>query len=435
MPAYRYAPLDGIDEDISPPKQRGRKSKSWWGFAGANHVQYLSGELAMNCPLTAPFLLVPSFPPSHFLYLDFAFAAIAILALIAATLYYLKPLTDEQIRVQCRKAIGPRKVHVVLPATNASPRFCRSLSTLLIHDYEPVIINWQGSKHHSAKIHSLLDYLEKHTSALFEKQQFDPTSPPQCQDERGDIVVSLDANDVFTQRPLESVLAEFEKMPERIVYSAEKGCHPLGEAWCSQVNDGPLPSNFYGPQTDNLKDLPHSRARFLNSGFVIGFAKDLHTLYTEAAQQAKLREGHFKADQSIFGPIFVSGRHNMTLDYKGAMATPIFFFELEVGFQPTPIALQAPATNSRYIRDETVWNQFNRVTNQFPAFVHYNGPKDWMDRDWKKTWWGGGQGTPVMERINTALNQNVTIARDTGELLSFREMCPGSWQIPVMKHP
>jgi hypothetical protein len=296
---------------------------------------------------------------------------------------------------------------------------------MLIHDYEPVIVNWGGESHHSAKIFKLLEYLEKNTSAPLEKQL---ELPAECREERGDIVLSLDAYDVLTQRPMESVIAEFDKIPANVAYSAEKGCHPPGEDWCLQVPSGPLPLNLYGPQTDDDSHLPTCRARFLNSGFVIGYAKDLYSLYSDAAAQATEKEGQFKYDQSIFGPLYTSGNYNMTLDFYGAMATPTFFFDDELGFEPTPTSLQKP--DPRFITDEIMWHQFNHVTHQFPAFVHYNGFKGWMDDAWKKMYWGGAQGARVMERINEYLSNNVSIALESGDSIPFREMCPGSWQIP-----
>ena len=351
-------------------------------------------------------------------------ALMACLGLLLCARILLGPPTDDAVRRGCQERLGPRRVHVVLPATGTSPRFCRSLSTLLIHDWTPVLVNWQGQSHHSAKIFKLLEYLETHTSALFERQL---DLPPQCSDERADIVISMDAYDVFAQRSLDVVLDEFARTPARIVYSAEKGCHPPGEPWCEQVPDSPLPHNFYGPNTDDLASLPTCRARFLNSGFVVGYARDLHSLYSDAAAQARLREGQFQADQSIFGPLYTSGRYNMTLDFLGAMATPTFFFEREVGFEPTRPEQQA--LDTRFLEDEVPWNQFNRVTRQFPALVHYNGLKEWMDDAWKQTWWGGGAGRPVMQRINAFL-ANATVALDTGHTLAFADLCTGTWQDP-----
>lgn len=336
----------------------------------------------------------------------------------------LRPLTDEEIRLECREKLGPRKVHVVLPASTTSPRFCRSLSTLLINDFEPIIINWNGESHHSSKIFKLLEYLQTKTSATHEHSL---DLPPQCKEERGDVVISMDAYDVLTQRPLDGVLEQFEQIPAKIVYSAEKGCHPQGEDWCAKIPDSPLPHNFYGPTTDG-PDLKYSRPRYLNSGFVIGYAKDMLSLYADAAAEARRREGGFNADQSIFGPLYVSGQYNMTLDWMGVMSTPYFFYEEEIGPQPVPS--DHPAHNNTFLRNEVPWSLFNRVTGQFPAFVHFNGEKSHLDWQWGRLWWGGGQGSPVMQRINEFLTNNVSIPVDNGYSLPFHQLCPGTWQSP-----
>jgi hypothetical protein len=348
---------------------------------------------------------------------------LSLFCLLLLSYHNLRSPTEEEIKIQCRNILGPRKVHVVLPASTSSPRFCRSLSTLLIHDYQPVIVNWQGETHHSSKIFKLLEYLEKNTSAIRENAL---DLPPQCVDDRADIVISIDSYDVFTQRPLDLVLSQFENMPGQIIYSAEKGCHPAGEPWCSIVPDSPLPRNFYGPDTDT-RNLQHSRARFLNSGVVIGYAKEMLHLYTDAASEAIRRQGQFNADQSIFGPLFTSNQYNITLDYLGVMSTPHFFFEYEIGLQPT--SMTNDNTTSTYLEDEVPWNFYNRVTGQFPTFVHFNdADKGRMDDEWKQTWWGGGQGRPIMNRINQHLSDNISILLDTGDSIPFRELCPGSWQ-------
>jgi hypothetical protein len=314
-------------------------------------------------------------------------------------------------------------MHMVLPASASSPRFCRSLSTLLINDYEPVIINWGGETHHSSKIFKLLEYLQNKTSAVHEASL---DLPSQCADERGDIVISMDAYDIITQRPLDGILAQFNSIPARIVYSAEKGCHPPNEPWCSLVPDSPLPNNFYGPDTDDTGNLQHSRARFLNSGIVIGYARDMLSLYTDAAAEATRRAGNFHADQSIFGPLYTSKQYNMTLDFLGVISTPFFFFEQEVGLQPAPAV--SPVHRNRFIENEVPWNLYNRVTHQFPAFVHFNGNKAQMDDAWRQLLWGGGQGEAVMVRMKSYLEKNVSVSLDSGVTMSFRELCPGNWQ-------
>jgi hypothetical protein len=37
---------------------------------------------------------------------------------------------------------APPKLHFLLPATHATPEFCKTLLTTLVHGYEPTVINW-----------------------------------------------------------------------------------------------------------------------------------------------------------------------------------------------------------------------------------------------------------------------------------------------------
>jgi hypothetical protein len=37
---------------------------------------------------------------------------------------------------------GQPNLHFLLPATHATPEFCKTLLTTLVHGYEPTVINW-----------------------------------------------------------------------------------------------------------------------------------------------------------------------------------------------------------------------------------------------------------------------------------------------------
>lgn len=37
---------------------------------------------------------------------------------------------------------SPPRLHFLLPATHATPEFCKTLLTALVHGYEPTVINW-----------------------------------------------------------------------------------------------------------------------------------------------------------------------------------------------------------------------------------------------------------------------------------------------------
>lgn len=250
-----------------------------------------------------------------------------------------------------------RRVHLLLPATQASPRFCRTLASAILHGYDVSVINWGGSTHHSAKIFGTLDYLEKHTSvAGLSRNSSDPSEKDDSEEQKmmarrecQDIVVEVDAYDVLVQRPASYLIKTFEEQANNghggapIVFSAEKGCHPPDEDWCNQVPDSPIPQHIYGPDTDRRPDrLELNRARWLNSGFVVGYAPDMLRLYRAAADEATRREGTFTADQSIFGPLFASNEYNVTLDYTSKMAALSFFFGDEMFFRPTYLTPRRP---------------------------------------------------------------------------------------------
>lgn len=129
MPSQKYAPLDGGQDGF-------RIQKSAFvldTITGSADLLNSSATLLIARPFRVALLTA---------------CCLCFLVLAYNT---FRPFTDNEIRLECRQKLGPRKVHVVLPASTSSPRFCRSLSTLLINNYEPIIINWNGESHHSSR--------------------------------------------------------------------------------------------------------------------------------------------------------------------------------------------------------------------------------------------------------------------------------------------
>lgn len=323
-----------------------------------------------------------------------------LLCLLLASFYfflYAPETGDDPKSASTAPPACQRKVHLLLPATEASPRFCRTLASAILHGYDVSVINWGGSTHHSAKIFGTLDYIEKHTSAAdlgLRKgnstssddldQVTEAEEPTASRRECQDIIVEIDAYDVLVQRPASYLIKTFEEQTNvsevdakgesggaSIVFSAEKGCHPPGEAWCDQVPDSPVAHHIFGPDTDR-SIFEYNRPRWLNSGFVIGYANDMLKLYRAAADEATRRQGTFQADQSIFGPLFTSKAFNITLDYAGNMAALSFFFGLEMHFRPTKFtprrprlpALTFPAASEEGVKDEAQKQQQQQQRQQ-----------------------------------------------------------------------
>jgi hypothetical protein len=310
-------------------------------------------------------------------------------------------------------------VHLLLPATQVTPRFCKTLASLILHEYPNIVMtNYHGDTHHRAKIFSTLDYLERNITNA------------------EDIVIIIDAYDTLAQQPLQKVLQHFEEQEGTIVFSAEKGCHPPQEDWCSQVPDSPLPKSLYGPNTDLEFDLTLNRPRWLNSGFVIGRAHALKTLYTAAAKMATELDGNFVADQSIFGPLFVNGSYGITLDYTSAIAQPMFFYEREVHFSVETVDVKAMhgAMHGamQYVFDvdqpadaSPIWKLRNLATGSTPAFVHFNLPdKRALDEYWPTFWYGGQSGLDVARSARQYVDTYGSVRRgNDGATMQYKDMC------------
>lgn len=192
----------------------------------------------------------------------------------------------------------------------------------------PRIINWGleikkeadggfqlGGGTHLAKITGVIKYLW----AL---------EPHQMQD----IVVVIDAYDLALQLPPEILLKQYYRVNDdmntrmakkpgmkramkdhgfyqTVVFSADKRCSPQfpWEPWCYLQPESPLSPTIFGNRTDLNKGwdadpVQSYRPRWLNSGMVIGPAKDMLAIFMRAYQQ--MANQKLGSDQSLFNIAF-----------------------------------------------------------------------------------------------------------------------------------
>lgn len=97
---------------------------------------------------------------------------------------------------------------------------------------------------------------------------------------------------------------------QQIIFGCQKRCWPWSEndPPCYAVPESTLPSNIYGPKTDQDVDdevNPYIkyRQRFLNSGVAMGTVGAMRKMFAQALAQAP-QEANFGSDQYIFSHIF-----------------------------------------------------------------------------------------------------------------------------------
>ncbi|RXG47011.1 hypothetical protein VDGE_03888 [Verticillium dahliae] len=231
----------------------------------------------------------------------------------------------------------PKRMHMVIPVSKSDPRFCKNMLAQTILGYpRPTVVMWDqkfdddrylGKGSHLAKISGTLKWLEDPKNKKYDD----------------DLVIMIDAYDVWFQLPPETLVARYhalraaedkriaqrmgkafarEKISSKVIFSASKRCGPneIRSVACYPVPESPLPNDIYGAVTDTM-DGPSQwaglRTRHLVSGFIIGPVKDMRRIFQRANRNmVKCLEGdqkgdkyylpkcHKGSDQSFFNEMF-----------------------------------------------------------------------------------------------------------------------------------
>lgn len=198
------------------------------------------------------------------------------------------------------------RLHIVIPSSKTDVRLCKNLLSQTILGYpRPNLVLWDqtfdsphnkhflGGGSHLGKINSTLQWLED----------------PAHQQYEDDMVVMIDAYDIWFQLPPETLFARYyellatedarvahrmgrafraEDIATKIVFSASKRCGPndIRSYACYPQPASPLPPDIYGSITDvmDVKPEPHAglRQRHLVSGFIMGPFRDMRAIFSRA---------------------------------------------------------------------------------------------------------------------------------------------------------
>lgn len=237
----------------------------------------------------------------------FLLSFITVFVLLPPTQYLSSnQYTKSTSHLEATKRPKDPKLHVLLPTTIGDVNLCKTLLSARALGYpEPVILGWGdkfdtwyllGGGSHVAKISNVLEYLE--------------SMNPEQDD---DLVLMMDAFDIWFQLPPETLIdryysineranariheqmgkaAEIEDIKQTIVFGAGKRCAPnqAHTVACYTVPASPVSPDIYGANTDTVmgrNQYTSKRQRYLNSGYIIGPAKDMRAMFKVAWERAQ----------------------------------------------------------------------------------------------------------------------------------------------------
>jgi hypothetical protein len=210
----------------------------------------------------------------------------------------------------------PTRLHVAVFATSGNYHLCQlHLSAALMGYPALTYLNWQDKedkdemKQHLAKLEGAITYLD---------------SLPDYQQD--DLVFMLDGFDIWFQLPQEYILKRYhdvvaesharhvalfgEEMVAKynirntVLFGPDKSCAPAGgdHVSCWAIPESWMPAFSFGPDTDHGR-ATHNRARWLNSGTIMGPARELRDVFQRALEQ----EAHSHvtdSDQFYFSHVY-----------------------------------------------------------------------------------------------------------------------------------
>ena len=239
--------------------------------------------------------------------------------------------------------ITNQSFHILLPATQKDIKLCKTIFSASVLDYPPpVVVAWGetidpekqeglwGGGTHLLKISKVLEWLQN--------------LPPERDN---DLVMMMDAFDIWFQLRKDVLIKRYhrinaeanarirrrmgraaavEGIEQTIVFASGKRCFPneVHTVACWPLPPSPLPKDMWRGNTDTtVGSFPNqwsaTRPKFLNSGMIMGPAKDMRALFARAVQKVtELGEEpepddngsrwsekvYHHSDQSVFNVIF-----------------------------------------------------------------------------------------------------------------------------------
>ncbi|KPI34766.1 uncharacterized protein AB675_38 [Cyphellophora attinorum] len=209
-----------------------------------------------------------------------------------------------------------KNLHIAVFATSSNYHLCQlQLSAGLLGYPAPILLNYGADedkdemKQHLAKIEGAIQYLD--------------SLPASQQD---DLVFMLDGFDIWFQLPHSYIVKRYYDVVKRshqrhistfgealvkkhnirntVIFGPDKSCAPAGNdhSSCWAIPESWMEPLSFGPDTDHGRAM-HNRPRWLNSGTVMGPARELKDVFERALEQNKHRHVT-DSDQFYFSHVF-----------------------------------------------------------------------------------------------------------------------------------
>lgn len=222
---------------------------------------------------------------------------------------------------------GLRQLAVILLADRLGHNLCKVVSSIIALGYPaPMIVNWGSAPANGdggigasqlAKIAGTLNYLDWAT---------DSRAPERLTLDDGDLVLILDAYDIWMQLPPSVLLRRYymsneranerlgrerqsnagELLEQTVVVSAQKGRvaprDSISNLHCDDIPGSTLPSGVYGPLTDfRFAGWKYMQPRCLNSGSFMGPVGDMKKYFRQVIDKIDQHLAHLGPDQELNG--------------------------------------------------------------------------------------------------------------------------------------
>jgi len=298
-----------------------------------------------------------------------------------------------------------RKLHLLLPIDSGAakahrPSFCKTLLSLLVHGYDPIIINWDADHSHGVgflqrlKITGVHDYLTNITN----------------DGANDDIVFMMDALDIWLQLSPRTLVERFEDLgTSGVVVGAETSCwpNPQDSFACQGVPNSTLLKGAYGL---------HEAPRWANSGTVLGSVTAMRTLYNDLIHISKEPGRQDESDQAVFNEFLAARR--ISVDYHSRIVWTTGYDPGAAHFINTPDYIDAVIPHELY--PPVLHLEY---TGGIPVAIHFNGPgKPLMGDWWGRLWWQGGR-----ERLTNIVASRVeraVVRLAGGGEIEWGDICP-----------
>ncbi|RPA87731.1 hypothetical protein BJ508DRAFT_320726 [Ascobolus immersus RN42] len=314
----------------------------------------------------------------------------------------------------------PEPLQVIIPATKTNFHFCKVLYSSIVNQYKPpILVNYGKTfslpeQARAAKITGLSSALKHFTR---KPSRFDTylSSAPRLN--RNSTVVIVDGFDVWFQlhpNVLSTRYNRIKSTKDLLILGADKECWPNAQnsLACTAVPNSTLPTDGYGDQTD--KDPWHfkTRAKFLNSGTMIGPVHAASKVFNQAQiriHETLRRGGSVFSDQLFLADMFgeqsdarAHGRSTqknefgMALDYWSEFFQTMTHSHADVAFRQEGVArreeqnLTEAIPNAEDVKDKGYRKPTlarNIISGLTPVVLHFNGPKEYMEFWWPEMWW------------------------------------------------